>query len=47
MYEIAVCAQVRFTTFRGKWQAVGTESPFWRIARRALLETDALPVEEK
>ena len=35
------------TTFTGEWQAVGTESPFWRIARRAILETDELPVEEK
>ena len=34
-------------TFTGEWQAVGTESPFWRIARRAILETDELPVEEK
>ena len=34
-------------TFTGGWQAVGTESPFWRITRRAILETDELPVEEK
>jgi hypothetical protein len=34
-------------TFTGEWQAVGTESPFWRITRRAILETDELPVEEK
>ena len=31
--------------FRGEWQAVGPESPFWRITRRAILELDpdALP----
>ena len=34
-------------TFTGGWQTVGTESPFWRITRRAILETDELPVEEK
>ena len=32
-------------TFTGEWQAVGTESPFWRITRRAILETDQLPAE--
>lgn len=31
--------------FTGEWQAVGPESPFWRITRRAILETDALPAE--
>ena len=34
-------------TFTGEWQAVGTESPFWRITRRAILEADELPAEEK
>ena len=34
-------------TFTGEWQAVGTESPFWRITRRAIFETDELPVEEQ
>lgn len=29
----------------GEWQAVGTESPLWHMARRAILETDQLPVE--
>ncbi|MDE0427332.1 MAG: lectin-like protein [Candidatus Poribacteria bacterium] len=29
--------------FTGEWQAVGTESPFWRITRRAILEADELP----
>ena len=28
--------------FTGEWQAVGTESPFWRMTRRAILEKDAL-----
>ncbi len=32
-------------TFTGEWQAVGTESPFWRITHRAILEVDALPAE--
>ena len=32
-------------TFTGEWQAVGTESPFWRITRRAILETDELPAD--
>ena len=32
-------------TFTGEWQAVGTQSPFWRITRRAILETDHVPVE--
>ena len=32
-------------TFTGEWQAVGTDSPFWRITRRAILETDELPAE--
>ena len=31
--------------FTGEWQAVGPESHFWRITRRAILETDALPAE--
>ena len=31
--------------FTGEWQAVGPESPFWRITRRAILETDTLPAE--
>ena len=31
--------------FTGEWQAVGTESPFWRMTRRAILEADALPAE--
>lgn len=31
--------------FTGEWQAVGTESPFWRITRRAILETDELPAD--
>ncbi len=34
-------------TFTGEWQAVGTESPFWQITRRAILEADELPAEEK
>lgn len=32
-------------TFTGEWQAVGTESPFWRITRRAILEADELPAD--
>ena len=32
-------------TFTGEWQAVGTESPFWRITRRAILEVDELPAQ--
>ena len=32
-------------TFTGEWQAVGTESPFWRITRRAILEADELPAQ--
>ena len=32
-------------TFTGEWQAVGTESPFWRITHRAILETDELPAD--
>ncbi len=32
-------------TFTGEWQAVGTESPFWQITRRAILEADELPAQ--
>lgn len=34
-------------TFTGEWQAVGTESPFWRITRRAILEADELPADAR
>lgn len=31
------------STFRGEWQAVGPESPFWNITRRAILEAEEVP----